>query len=208
VFPPSTVSPVEGLRAALGTGVQVDHGLGVRSTDRLPVAPLALFRCPDGGGAGVEVRFLAAAYDRARTRPELPFGHGLGYTTWEYLDVTVPPHVDPDGDAVASVRVRNTGTRPGREVVQVYASRPDSAVERPIRWLAGFATVTAGPGQEVTAEMTVPACGLAHWDGESHAWTIEHGSFHLAVGRSYGDQRLATEIAVATTSDPRPKWLQ
>jgi beta-glucosidase len=148
-----------------------------------------------------------SAYDRAGTQPAFPFGHGLGYTTWEYLDVTVPPHVDPDGDAVARVRVRNTGTRPGREVVQVYASRPDSAVERPTRWLAGFATVTAGPGQEVTADVTVPARSLAHWDGDSHAWSVEHGSFHLAVGRSYGDQRLATEIAVATTSDPPPKWL-
>jgi beta-glucosidase len=60
VFPPYAVSPVEGLRAALGASVQVDHGLGVRSTDRLPVAPLALLGRPDGGGAGVEVRFLAA----------------------------------------------------------------------------------------------------------------------------------------------------
>ena len=52
VFPPYTVSVVEGLRAALGTGVRVDHGRGVRSTDRVPVAPMALLRRPDGGGAG------------------------------------------------------------------------------------------------------------------------------------------------------------
>jgi beta-glucosidase len=136
------------------------------------------------------------AYDRAGARPAFCFGHGLGYTTWEYLDVTVSPRMDPDGDAVVTVRVRNTGTRPGREVVQVYASRPDSAVERPTRWLAGFGTATASPGQEVTVDVTVPARSLTHWDGESRAWTIEHGSFHLAVGRSYGDQRLVTEIAV------------
>jgi beta-glucosidase len=137
------------------------------------------------------------AYDRADTQPAFPFGHGLGYTTWEYLDVTAPPHVDPDGNAVVSVRVRNTGTRPGGEVVQVYASRPHSAVERPTRWLAGFAAATASPGQEVTVDLTVPARSLAHWDGQSHAWTLEQGVFHLAVGRSYGDQRLVTEITVA-----------
>jgi beta-glucosidase len=139
------------------------------------------------------------AYDRAGTRPAFPFGHGLGYTTWEYLDVTAPPRLDPDGDAVVTVRVRNTGTRPGREVVQAYASRPAGTVERPTRWLAGFATVDADPGQEVTVDVAVPARTLAHWDDGSHAWTIEPGTFHLAVGGSYSDQRLTTEITVAAT---------
>jgi beta-glucosidase len=143
------------------------------------------------------------AYDRARTQPAFPFGHGLGYTTWEYLQVTAPPHLDPDGTAVVAVRVRNTGTRPGREVVQVYASRPGSTIERPTRWLAGFATAIAGPGQEVTVDVTIPARSLAHRDVESHAWTVEQGSFDLAIGRSYSDQRLATEITVAATTQNR-----
>jgi beta-glucosidase len=100
---------------------------------------------------------------------------------------------------VVTVRVRNTGTRPGREVVQAYASRPAGAVERPTRWLAGFATVDADPGQEVTVDLAVPARTLAHWDDGSHAWTIEPGTFHLAVGGSYSDQRLTTEITAAAT---------
>jgi beta-glucosidase len=139
------------------------------------------------------------AYDRAETQPAFAFGHGLGYTTWEYLDIRAPD-VNVDGDAVVKVRVRNTGTRPGREVVQVYASRPDSAVERPSRWLAGFAAATASPGQETTVEVAVPARSLAHWDSESHAWTIEEGIFHLAIGRSFGDQRLTTDITVTETT--------
>ncbi|HET9556325.1 MAG TPA: glycoside hydrolase family 3 C-terminal domain-containing protein, partial [Actinomycetota bacterium] len=143
------------------------------------------------------------AYDRAGTEPAFPFGHGLGYTTWEYLDVTTPSRPDPDGNAVVTVRVRNTGTRPGREVVQVYASRPASAVERPTRWLAGFAAVDAGPAQEVTADIAIPARTLAHWDVGSHAWAIEQGGFHLAVGGSYSDLRLTTEITVAATTQNR-----
>jgi beta-glucosidase len=138
------------------------------------------------------------AYDRAGSRPAFCFGHGLGYTTWEYLQATAPPRLGPDGDAVVTVRVRNSGTRPGREVVQVYASRPGSAVERPARWLAGFAGATADPGQEATVEVTVPARSLAHWDPGTHAWTIEPGSYHLTIGPSYGDQRLTAEIAVAS----------
>ena len=73
-----------------------------------------------------------------------PFGHGLGYTTWEYEAVAAAP----SGEA-AEVTVRNTGNRRGREIVQCYASGPGL----PIR-LAGFATVEAGPGERVT--VTVP----------------------------------------------------
>jgi hypothetical protein len=81
-------------------------------------------------------------------------------------------------------------------VAQVYASRPASAVERPTRWLVGFAGASADPGQEVTVAVTVPARAFARWDAEAHAWTVEPGVFHLTVGRSYGDQRLATDITV------------
>ena len=88
-------------------------------------------------------------------------------------------------------------------MVQVYASRPDSAVERPTRWLAGFAAATAGPSQEVTVEVTVPVRSLAHWDTESHAWAIEEGVFPLIVGRCYGDERLTTDITVTEATATR-----
>ena len=51
--------------------------------------------------------------------------------------------------------------------------------------------------QEVTVEVTIPARSLAHWDDQSHAWAIEQGVFRLAVGSSYSDERLTTDIAVA-----------
>ena len=133
--------------------------------------------------------------------PLFPFGFGRSYTSFEIDDLRFSSTEAPtDGEFAVSVRVRNTGTRPGREVVQVYASRPDSAVERPSRWLAGFAAATASPGQETTVEVAVPARSLAHWDGESHAWTLEEGIFHLAIGRSFGDQRLTTDITVTETT--------
>jgi beta-glucosidase len=80
------------------------------------------------------------------------------------------------------VEVRNTGSRPGREVVQVYASRPDSAVERPVKWLAGFAAVDADPGETVTVGILLPERAFQHWaDG---GWTLEAGTFALAAGSS------------------------
>jgi beta-glucosidase len=109
------------------------------------------------------------AYDRDGREPLYRFGHGLGYTEWEYLAV------EPAGDRV-TVRLRNAGERAGREVVQVYASKPDSAIERPPRWLAGFAIAEAGPGEEVEVEVTIPPRALAHWDG---GWTVEPGEFRF-----------------------------
>ena len=115
------------------------------------------------------------AYDRDGREPLFPFGHGLGYTQWEYLAV------EP-ADGHVTVRLRNAGARRGREVVQVYASRPDSAVERPLRWLAGFAVVEADPGEQVAVDVTIEPRALAHWDG---GWTVEPGEYRFeATSRS------------------------
>jgi beta-glucosidase len=122
---------------------------------------------------------LAIGY-RGPVEPLLPFGHGLGYTTWEYLAM--------DG---ARVRLANTGTRPGREVVQVYASRPDSAVARPPRWLAGFAVVEADAGQEVIVDVPLSPRAFQHWDG---GWKTEPGAFVLEAGRSVADLRLRSAL--------------
>jgi beta-glucosidase len=131
-------------------------------------------------------------YDRAGVRPAFPFGHGFGYTTWEYLDVA-----GSAGGGALRVRLRNTGARPGREVVQVYASRPESAVERPVRWLAGFAAVEAAAGAEVVADVTVATRAFQHWDAEAHAWVTEPGRFTLHVGPSAADLRLVMELEPA-----------
>jgi beta-glucosidase len=136
------------------------------------------------------------AYDRDEREPLYPFGHGLGYTTWEYVGIEASGDVAAGEDVSVRVRLRNTGTRRGREVCQVYASRPDGAVQRPQRWLAGFANVEADPGQEATAEATVSARSLAHRDVGSNAWTVEPGTFRFSAGRSSRDLRQSTEILV------------
>jgi beta-glucosidase len=125
------------------------------------------------------------AFLRAGVEPAFPFGHGLGYTTWDYEDLDVAVQDGGSGRTVtARVTVRNTGQRPGREVVQVYVERPDSSVDRPIRWLAGFAGVHAGPGERVTAEVVLPRRAFEHWDAERRSWTVEPGAFEIRAGRS------------------------
>jgi beta-glucosidase len=125
------------------------------------------------------------ATDRA---PLFPFGHGLGYTTWSYEGMVT------DGDT-ATVSVRNVGDRPGREVVQLYASRPDSDVERAPRWLVGSAIVEAAAGERADAAITVADHNFRHWDDTAHAWTIEPGMYQLQAGRSVVDLPLTGEIS-------------
>jgi len=118
-----------------------------------------------------------------------PFGHGLGYTTWSYGEAEV-------NDLVLRLTVRNTGSRRGREVVQVYATRDESAVERPVRWLVGYTTVHAEPEQEVSVEVPVPSRTLAHWDVEAHTFVVEPGSYRLEVGRSSRDIQASAVLTV------------
>jgi beta-glucosidase len=132
----------------------------------------------------------------ARPAPMFWFGHGLGYTTWQYEGVTAPAHVDPDAPFTVEVVVRNTGHRTGREVVQIYLSRPASAVGYPVRWLAGYAAVEAGPGETVTVPVTVQPRAVQHWSADEHRWQNEPGTFTVLAGRSVGDLPLSTEVAV------------
>jgi beta-glucosidase len=128
------------------------------------------------------------AWLRARTEPAYPFGHGLGYTTWAYEDLVV---VDR---AAARVTLRNTGSRAGKEVAQAYLSRSAGVVERPARWLAGFAVVRAEPGETVTVDIPLDSRAFSHWSEEG--WTVEPGTFTLHVGRNVTDTPLTAEIVV------------
>ena len=118
------------------------------------------------------------AWLREGTTPAYPFGFGLGYTLWELG----PARVDEVADRIVlGARVTNTGDRFGKQVVQAYASRPDSAVERPVRWLVGFSVLRLGPGESADVSIPVPGRALAHWDA---GWHLEAGAYELALGTS------------------------
>jgi beta-glucosidase len=138
-------------------------------------------------------------YDRDGREPLFPFGHGSGYTTWSYDSITVDRDpagaAGPGGPGVAvCAGVRNTGARPGREIVQVYVSRPDSAVERPVKWLAGFAVVDADPGETVSVGILIPARVFQHWSAQG--WTLEPGTFVLSAGPSSASLPLTGSVVL------------
>jgi beta-glucosidase len=138
------------------------------------------------------------AWLRSGSTPAYPFGHGLGYTGWSYETMAAPATAAHGAEPVVTVRVRNTGDRRGKEVVQAYLSRPASAIDRPARWLAGFAVVRADPGETVTAEIRLPARAFQHWSAGDRDWRTEPGEFVLSVGRSVIDLPLSQVISVDT----------
>ncbi len=137
---------------------------------------------------------LSIGYRDAGLAPLYPFGHGLGYTDWKLVSIDAPGEDVPATGVPVVVRVRNTGSRRGKAVVQLYASRADSGVERPARWLAGFATLEADAGAEVEATVTVPRRAFEHWD---NGWVLEPGTFQLAAGLSSAAQPVSTEITAS-----------
>ncbi|MEE1753340.1 glycoside hydrolase family 3 protein [Streptomyces sp. SP18CS02] len=134
------------------------------------------------------------AWDRAGVAPAYPFGHGLGYTTWEYESLEATP-------TTATVRVRNTGTRAGREVVQIYlapiATAPaGAAVERPARWLAGFAGVEAAPGESVEVRIPLAERAFRVWDEHAGEWALVPGAYEVRAAASLTDRRLGVRLEV------------
>jgi beta-glucosidase len=171
---------------------------------RLPVTlPAAEADCPvlhaqprDGRldyGEGLLIGYRG--YDAAGTTPLFPFGHGLGYTSWDYESLSGPAQaLAPGTDALLRVRVRNTGTRPGREVVQAYVTGAPGNGERPVRVLGAFGSVTADPGEAAEVTLRVPARIFAVYDEEAGQWSWPAGAFTVQAGRSSRDLRVSVTV--------------
>jgi beta-glucosidase len=171
---------------------------------RLPVTlPAAEADCPvlhalprDGRLDYAEGLFIGyRGYDAAGITPMFPFGHGLGYTSWDYESLNGPAAaLAPGAGAEVRVRVRNTGARPGREVVQAYITGAAGNTGRPVRVLGGFAGVTAAPGEAAEVTLRVPARVFAVFDEKAGQWSWPPGEFTVQVGRSSRDLRLSLTV--------------
>ena len=136
-------------------------------------------------------------YDRSGTDPLFGFGHGLGYTQWEYESIEAAATSIGSGDDLdLLVKLRNRGARAGREVVQVYLEGPDDDPSRPVRILAGFANVGAEPGAQVTARLSVPSRAFARYDEGLGRWDAEPGAYTIRAGRSSRDLRVSVEVVM------------
>ncbi|MFD3574828.1 beta-glucosidase [Streptomyces sp. NPDC058644] len=181
-----------------GGAALADVLLGAREPGgRLPTtwgaladAPVTRVTPADGELAYTEGVFIGyRAWEKAGAAPAYAFGHGLGYTDWTYESLVVE-------GTTATVRVRNSGPRAGREVVQVYLAPTANDGDRPARWLAGFAGAEAAPGESVEVRIELPRRAFGIWDDSANSWSHQGGSYEIQVGRSIADRRLSETITV------------
>ncbi len=134
------------------------------------------------------------AWLKHHAAPAYWFGAGQGYADIALTRVSVPGPVAAGDSIPVTVEVENRSPRDGKQVVQVYAERPDSAVDRPVRWLAGFAPVRVPAGQSARVTIDVPTRRLAYWQ---QGWRYEPGAYQLRAGTSVADLPLGTKVELA-----------
>ena len=132
-----------------------------------------------------------------KEKPLYPFGFGLSYTTFQYSNLkTSTDKLDKNGEVTVSIDVKNTGSRAGDEVVQLYVKHLKSKVERPQEELKGFKRVTLNPGETQTVNIKLPASSLAYWDVVKKGFVVEKEPVQLMIGSSSADIREQKVIEV------------
>ncbi|MBV1935084.1 glycoside hydrolase family 3 C-terminal domain-containing protein [Streptomyces sp. BV286] len=172
------------------TGAHEPGGRLPTTWGTLDAAPVTRVTPTDGELHYTEDVFIGyRAWEKEGRTPAYPFGHGLGYTDWTYDDI------DVTGTTV-TVRLTNSGTRGGRETVQIYLAPAEPEAARPARTLAGFASVEAAPGESTEVTVELPDRAFEIWDEKTGSWTRMKGSYAIEASRSIADRRLRTTVEI------------
>ena len=123
-----------------------------------------------------------------KSKPWFAFGHGLSYTTFEYgKPVADAKTMSPDGKLTVKVTVKNTGSREGQEVVQLYIADKKSSLPRPLKELKGFKKIKLTPGESKEVSFVIDKEALSFFDDTKHAWIAEPGKFEAIIAASAAD---------------------
>lgn len=168
----------------------------INPSGRLPVG------VPDhpGGQPGTYLAPPLAWYSEGVSnldpRPLFPFGHGISYTDFELDDLDLSAsEMTPDGTVEVAATVINTGSRPGTEVVQLYAGDPVARVARPLKQLIGYARVDLEPGECKRVTFSVHADRFSYV-GPDYRRIVDPGEIELSVGRSSEDRPLRASVTI------------
>ena len=135
--------------------------------------------------------------DKKKITPEFAFGHGLSYTTFELSSLRASGDLSGEnGTMTFTVNVKNTGSREGAEVVQLYVHDDKASVERPYKELKGFAKVSLKPGESKDVEISIDRRALSFWDETTNGWKVEPGKFTILVGNASDNLTLKTNIKI------------
>ena len=142
-------------------------------------------------------------YEKNNVKPLFPFGYGLSYTTFKYGNLSVKHLSDDKQNGVAaggrryevSFDVKNTGTREGADVAQVYVGDAHSKTPRPAKELKGFAKVNLRPGETRRVSVMLDDRAFSYYDMNSKQWRAEPGEFQVLIARSSQQIELTGKLA-------------
>ena len=159
-----------------------------------------------GDGQKVEYKegvFVGYRYYDTKEMPvRYPFGYGLSYTTFEYKDLQLSADKIKDTDKLkVRLKVKNTGNRAGKEIVQLYVADKTGAASRPVKELRNFVKVELQPQEEKTVEMELDKRSFAWYNTEIHDWYAASGEYEILAAASSRDIRLKKTVYVESTRE-------
>lgn len=142
-------------------------------------------------------------YTSKKQRVLFPFGHGLSYTTFAFSDLTLSTDDLTENDTVeVRVKVKNTGDRAGKSVVQLYVAPEKVEIIRPVRELKDFTKVSLAPGEEKEVAFTLDSRAFAHWNEDAHGWRCETGKYAVQICENA--EKVLLSIDLNMTGAPIP----
>ncbi|MGA7219450.1 MAG: fibronectin type III-like domain-contianing protein, partial [Candidatus Sulfotelmatobacter sp.] len=130
-------------------------------------------------------------FDTKKIEPLFPFGYGLSYTKFDYSDLKVSPNeTSADHPVEVSVQVRNSGSRSGAEVVELYVHDDHASVDRPVQELKGFRRVELAAGESKEVHFSLDRSAMAFYSTAKKDWVAEPGQFDVLIGSSSRDIRV------------------
>ena len=141
-------------------------------------------------------------YERSGTKPLFPFGFGLSYTTFSYSNLSIKPLSNSESGPPYEVSfdVKNTGTREGAAVAQVYVGDTQTKVPRPAKELKGFVKVSLRAGETRKASVLLDGRALSYYDVNAKQWRATPGEFNVFVGRSSEQIELRGKLTLAKSA--------
>ncbi|MEA2494915.1 MAG: beta-glucosidase, partial [Thermoleophilaceae bacterium] len=132
-------------------------------------------------------------FDANKLSVAYPFGFGLSYTTFDFSDLALD---ERGGQLIAEFNVRNSGSRKGWAVPQLYMGLPASKdVPQPPQQLKGYAKVELDPGQSKRLQIPLDERAFSYWDTKTHGWKVAPGCYGVSVGSSSRDLPLHSVVA-------------
>lgn len=136
-------------------------------------------------------------YDTKKIAPRFPFGHGLSYTSFAFGKISTDKKEYGLNDIVKlSLTLKNTGTKDGSEVVQIYSGQKNPTLVRPAKELKAFKKVFLKAGEMQTVELFIAVKDLAFFNDKTHKWVVEPDTFTFYAGSSAADIKSSVSVLV------------